>query len=126
MDYHARLYEKIYIFASFFKRFLGMSTSISLNAIRNAYVDEQPYNSPPYVLPQKDPYFSSQAPTPPGRQLPTTFGSAPNRQNVNPSTPNRKIDESFERTSDNRNSLTKRYLSHLGSNGNANVEVRIR
>uniref|UniRef100_A0A914C1N5 MABP1/WDR62 second WD40 domain-containing protein n=1 Tax=Acrobeloides nanus TaxID=290746 RepID=A0A914C1N5_9BILA len=102
----------------------GMSASISLNAIRNVF-EEPSYTAHVYNLPQqhKDQFSSNQPPTPPSRTA-TTFGTIPHRTNTipvsmtNPAAA-RAIEESFERTSGNRNSLTKRYLSHLGSNGNS-------
>jgi hypothetical protein len=106
-----------------------MSASISLNAIRNVF-EEPSYTAHVYNLPQqhKDQFSNNQPPTPPSRTA-TTFGTIPHRTNTipvsmtNPAAA-RAIEESFERTSGNRNSLTKRYLSHLGSNGNSEVRTQ--
>lgn len=109
--------------------FTGMSASISLNAIRNVFADEPPSHyptSPVYTMPPKEP-----VPTPLGARnaaTTTTFGTMPHRPNAGPAAmssaqASRLNDESFDRATAKRNSLTKRYLSHLGSNTNGNVEV---
>lgn len=102
-----------------------MSTSISLNAIRHVFEEPSNTSTPVYALPQQPKDVSSFM----NRTPTTTFSSAmPYRTNGMP-TPqaSHTNDGSFDRLATSRNSLTKRYLTHIGTDSatnNAEVVVK--